>query len=64
MTVKRVLTMDEEELAKSMLGLSTGSCMLCPLVEHCDKLDAAGLYDSGWKCEREIAKYLLEEVEE
>lgn len=52
----RVDTMTEEELAKSMLGLSTGSCMLCPLVDLCDTLDVAG-------CERALTKYLLEEVD-
>lgn len=62
MAEKRVDTMTEDELTQALVGLSTGTCMMCPLVEHCDALDAAGLYDSGWRCERAIAKWLLEEV--
>jgi len=60
---KRVDTMSAEELAKALSGLSTGACMLCPMVEKCDQLNSAGLYDSGWRCELAVAKWLLEEVE-
>ena len=61
--MKRVDNMTAEELAKALVGLSSGTCMLCPLQQHCDGLDAAGLYDSGWRCELAVAKWLLEETE-
>lgn len=61
--MRRVDTMTEDTLAKALVGLSSGACMACPLQQQCDRLDAAGLYDSGWRCEKAVAKWLLEEVE-
>ena len=61
---KRVDNMNAEEVAQAITCLSTSACMLCPIVERCDQLNAAGLYDSGWRCEKAIAEWLLEEVDE
>ena len=62
--MKRVDTMNAEQLAKALVGLSSGACMACPLQQECDRLDSAGLYDSGWRCELAVAKWLLEEVKD
>ena len=62
--MKRVEVMSVEELARDLSALSTGACMFCPLVEKCDQLNAMGMYDSNWRCETALAKYLLEDAED